>query len=36
VFAEPKPDTWSEDVVQALADVIVLSDDDRRVEVLPN
>jgi putative ATP-dependent endonuclease of OLD family len=34
VFAEAKPDTWNEDVVQALADVTVLSDDDRRVVTL--
>jgi putative ATP-dependent endonuclease of the OLD family len=34
VFGEAKPDLWSDDVVQALADVTVLSDDDRRVVTL--
>jgi putative ATP-dependent endonuclease of the OLD family len=34
IFSEPKPDTWNDDVVQALADVTVLSADDRRVVTL--
>jgi putative ATP-dependent endonuclease of the OLD family len=34
VFAEGKPDQWDEEVVQALADVVVLTDDNRRMVTL--